>query len=63
MKIPTYKSKLTMTAASPSVESNIQLDPSQNIYKATKSVTNFLTKEYVKEAKLEADNKATLSLN
>ena len=45
MKIPTYKSKLTMTAASPSVESNIQLDPSQNIYKATKSVTNFLKDE------------------
>ena len=63
MKIPTYKSKLTMTAASPSVESNIQLDPSQNIYKATKSVTNFLKDEYIKEAKLEADNKATLALN
>ena len=63
MKIPTYKSKLTMTSDSPNVESNIQLDPAQNIYKTTKSVTNFLTKEYVKEAKLEADNKATLALN
>ena len=63
MKIPTYKSKLTMTSDSPNDESNIQLDPAQNIYKATKSVTNFLTKEYVKEAKLEADNKATLALN
>ena len=63
MKIPTYKSKLTMTSDSPNVESNIQLDPAQNIYKATNSVTNFLTKEYVKEAKLEADNKATLALN
>tara|TARA_R100001126_G_C4885144_1_gene181785 strand:+ start:500 stop:2263 length:1764 start_codon:yes stop_codon:yes gene_type:complete len=63
MKIPTYKSKLTMTSDSPNVESNIQLDPAQNIYRATKSVTNFLTKEYVKEAKLEADNKATLALN
>jgi hypothetical protein len=63
MKIPTYKSKLTMTSDSPNVESNIQLDPAQNIYRATKSLTNFLTKEYVKEAKLEADNKATLALN
>ena len=63
MKIPTYKSKLTMTSASPNVESNIQLDPAQNIYRATKSVTNFLTNEYIKEAKLEADNKATLALN
>ena len=63
MKIPTYKSKVNMTTQSPSVESNIQIDPSQNIYQATKSLTNFLTDEYVKEAKLEADNKATLALN
>ena len=63
MKIPTYKSKVNMTTQSPSVESNIQISPSQNIYQATKSLTNFLTDEYVKEAKLEADNKATLALN
>ena len=63
MKIPTYKSKLTMTSDSPNVESNIQLDPTQNIYRATKSVTNFLNTEYIKQAKLEADNKATLALN
>ena len=63
MKIPTYKSKVNMTTQSPSVESNIQIDPSQNIYQATKSLTSFLTNEYVKEAKLEADNKATLALN
>ena len=62
-KIPTYKSQGTMTSASPNVESNIQLDPTQNIYRATKSVTNFLNTEYIKEAKLEADNKATLALN
>ena len=31
-KIPTYKSQGTMTSASPNVESNIQLDPTQNIY-------------------------------
>ena len=63
MKIPTYKSKVNMTTQSPSVESNIQIDPSQNIFKTTKSATDFLTNEYVKEAKLEADNKATLALN
>ena len=62
-KIPTYKSQGTMTSASPNVESNIQLDPTQNIYRATKSVTNFLNTEYIKQAKLEADNKATLALN
>ena len=63
MKIPTYKSQAQMTTQSPNVESNIQIDPSQNIYRATKSITNFLTDEYIKEAKLEADNKATLALN
>jgi len=62
-KIPLYKSSVEMTTQSPSVESNIQIDPSQNIFKATKSATDFLTNEYVKEAKLEADNKATLALN
>jgi len=63
MKIPTYKPQNQMTTQSPNVESNIQIDPSQNIYRATKSITNFLTDEYIKEAKLEADNKATLALN
>jgi hypothetical protein len=63
MKIPTYKSQAQMTTQSPNVESNIQIDPSQNIYRATKSITNFLTDEYIKEAKLEADNKSTLALN
>ena len=35
-KIPLYKSSVEMTTQSPSVESNIQIDPSQNIFKATK---------------------------
>ena len=62
-KIPTFKSQTTMTSASPSVESNLSINPSDNIYRATKSLTDYVANEYVKEAKLEADNKATLALN
>ena len=62
-KIPTYKSQVNMTSASPNVESNLSINPSDNIYNATKSLTNYIQDEYVKEAKLEADNKATLALN
>jgi len=62
-KIPTFKSQTTMTSASPNVESNLSINPSDNIYRATKSLTDYVANEYVKEAKLEADNKATLALN
>ena len=62
-KIPTFKPSINMTSASPSVESNISINPSDNIYNATKSLTDYVANEYVKEAKLEADNKATLALN
>jgi hypothetical protein len=62
-KIPTFKSQTTMTSASPNVESNLSINPSDNIYTATKSLTDYVANEYVKEAKLEADNKATLALN
>jgi len=62
-KIPTYKSQVNMTSQSGSVESNLSINPSDNIYNATKSLTNYIQDEYVKEAKLEADNKATLALN
>ena len=62
-KIPTFKSQTTMTSVSPNVESNLSINPSDNIYTATKSLTDYVANEYVKEAKLEADNKATLALN
>ena len=62
-KIPIFKSQTTMTSVSPSVESNLSINASDNIYRATKSLTDYVANEYVKEAKLEADNKATLALN
>ena len=62
-KIPTFKSQVNMTSASPSVESNLSINPAENIYNATKSLTDYVANEYVKEAQLEADNKATLALN
>jgi len=62
-KIPVYKSQINMTSVSPSVESNVSINPSDNIYRATKPLTDYIANEYVKEAKLEADNKATLALN
>ena len=62
-KIPVYQSQINMTSVSPSVESNVSINPSDNIYRATKPLTDYIANEYVKEAKLEADNKATLALN
>ena len=59
-KIPTFTSKTEMTTLSPSVKSNIQMDPGSNIYAATKPLQNYFVNEYVKEKKLEADNKSTL---
>jgi len=41
-KIPTFKSQTTMTSASPSVESNLSINPSDNIYRATKSLTDYV---------------------
>ena len=62
-KIPTFTSKTEMTTLSPHVKSNIQIDPGSNIYNVTKPLQNFLVNEYVKEKKLEADNKSTLILS
>ena len=62
-KIPTFTSKTEMTTSSPHVKSNIQIDPGSNIYNVTKPLQNFLVNEYVKEKKLEADNKSTLILS
>ena len=62
-KIPTFTSQTEMTTLSPSIKSNVQMDSGSNIYNATKSMQKFLVNEYVKEKKLEADNKATLALS
>ena len=62
-KIPTFTSKTEMTTLSPNVKSNIQMDPGSNIYNATKPLQTYFVNEYVKEKKLEADNKSTLVLS
>ena len=49
-KIPIFKSQTTMTSVSPSVESNLSINASDNIYRATKSLTDYVANEYVKEA-------------
>jgi len=62
-KIPTFISSEKMTTETGSVTSNIQMSPANNIFTATQALQSTLTKEYVKEKKLEADNKATLILS
>ena len=58
IKIPTYISEGRITAETSSVGKVPNISPTENIFRATKPVTDFLTKEYIKEKKLEADNKA-----
>jgi len=57
-KIPTYISQGKITTETASVGSVPRISPGENIFRATKPVTDFLTNEYIKEKKLEADNKA-----
>ena len=61
-KIPTFTSGAEMTTQTGSVTSNIQMSPANNIFTATQSLQKTLSNYYVKEKKLEADNKATLIL-
>ena len=58
IKIPTYISEGRITSETGSVGKVPNISPTENIFRATKPVTDFLTKEYIKEKKLEADNKA-----
>jgi hypothetical protein len=63
VKIPTFTAEGRITAQAPSVETNIQMPLSNTIGTALKSVTKGIEDYYVKERKLEADNKAALILN
>ena len=56
-KIPTFNSKSTITSQGPSVTSNVQIPLSQNIGTALQPVSNFVQQEYIKERKLEENNK------
>ena len=63
VKIPTFTAEGRITAEAPSVQSNVQIPLSNNIGTALSSVTKAVQDYYIKEKKLEADNKAALILN
>ena len=63
VKIPTFTAEGRITAEAPSVQSNVQIPLSNNIGTALSSVTKGIQDYYIKEKKLEADNKAALILN
>jgi hypothetical protein len=57
-KIPTYDIQGRVTADVPSTGTIPSIDVRENIFRAAKPITDFVTKEYIQEKKLEADNKA-----
>jgi len=63
VKIPTFTAEGRITAEAPSVQSNVQIPLSNTIGTALSSVTKGIQDYYIKEKKLEADNKAALILN
>ena len=63
IKIPTYTSKGTITSETGGVTSNIRVSPFRTPAGALEPISNFVRDEYIKEKKLEADNKATQILN
>jgi len=56
-KIPTFESKSTITSQGPSVTTNLQIPLSQTVGAALQPVSDFVQKEYIKERKLEENNK------
>ncbi len=63
VKIPTFSAEGRITAEAPSVQTNVQIPLSNTIGTALSSVTKGIEDYYIKEKKLEADNKAALILN
>jgi len=56
-KIPTFQAQSTITSQGPSVTSNLQIPLSQTVGAALQPVSDFVQKEYIKERKLEENNK------
>jgi len=56
-KIPTFTSESTITSQGPSVTTNLQIPLSQTVGAALQPVSDFVQKEYIKERKLEENNK------
>ena len=57
-KIPTFTAQGRITAEPAGVISNSNISLNDTVSQALKPITDFATKAYVKEKKLEADNKA-----
>jgi len=57
-KIPTYNIQGRITSETGSTGTIPSIKVTENIFRTVEPVTNFLTKEYIQEKKLEADNKA-----
>lgn len=56
-KIPTFSAKGQITSQGPSVASNLQIPLSQNIGTALQPISDYVREEYIKEKKLEENNK------
>ena len=56
-KIPTFQAQSTITSQGPSVTSNLQIPLSQTVGAALQPVSDFVQQEYIKERKLEENNK------
>lgn len=56
-KIPTFSAKGQITSQGPSVASNLQIPLSQNIGTALQPISDYVKEEYIKEKKLEENNK------
>tara|TARA_R100000231_G_scaffold3468_1_gene6235 strand:- start:3685 stop:5430 length:1746 start_codon:yes stop_codon:yes gene_type:complete len=57
-KIPTYDIQGRITSETGSTGTVPSIKVTENIFRTVEPVTDFLTKEYIQEKKLEADNKA-----
>lgn len=62
-KIPTYTSQQSITTATPSVESNIQLNVNQTPASALQPISDFIRDSYIKEKQNEANNNSYKLVN
>ena len=62
-KIPTFTSERSITTATPTVESNLQLNINRTPASALEPVGDFLQKSYIEEKTTEANNKSYKLLN
>ena len=56
-KIPTFTSKGTITSQGPSVTTNLQIPLTQTVGTALQPISKYVEQEYIKEKKLEENNK------